>query len=431
MGKLGIEEVVPYLVDRLKNDRDADVREDALLALGLTGQKAAFDPLMAAIDDDRYRSFAALGLGLLGQKEAVGPLLKEYKASINFKDEYTASCFAIAIGALADDSHVDELALPFKRPGNDLLKVFLCQALGRIDSDKARGWLVRALASKDKDVKAAAILSLAEFNDKKVYSALTGKAAGSSRMAKVYSQVALARFASNLDPKSKMRASIASMLRKSAEKPQKNNYVAMYATLGLAMMGEPISTAFFIENMAEAKHLVENRSSMAIALGFLGERDAVGALRTAVRSGEPDMQGYAALALGILGEVGAKDIIRRELLDSRGKAEVQRSACWALGLLGDRSDIDLLIKMLKSEDKHQVRGAAAIAIGLIGDASAVNKLLKIAKRDRNTSNRAFAIAALGCLIDKDAVPRLPQLFMNTHYRRIKDVEEIRDALRNL
>jgi len=436
MGKLGIPEVVPYLEERVRLDRDLDVREDALLALGLTRQQAAFKPLMAALGDPRYKSYAALGLGLLGHKEAVGPLLKEYKTAIKARNQQdVAACFAVAIGALADDSHVDALAEPLKRPsGNATLKVFICQALGRIDSEKARKWLIRALSSKQPDVKAAAILSLAEFQDKQVFKVLTGGKT-SDRMSKVFTQVALARFAQDLDEKDKMRKFIGNMLRESAEKPQKDIYAAMYAAVGLAMMGDPNSAQFFLQSLESDKRRLgmENRTSMAIALGILGERGAVGLLRNEVRKGEPDMQGYSALALGILGEVGAKDVIRRELESSRGKAQVQRPACWALGLLGDRSDVDLLIKVLKfsGTDKHSVRGAAAIAIGLIGDASAVDKLMKIAKRDRNTSNRAFAIAALGCLIDKDAVPRLPQLFMNTNYRRIKDVPVIRNSLRNL
>lgn len=437
MGKLGIPEVVPFLVERLKQDKDGDVREDALLALGLTRQKDAYEPLIEALGDHRYKAYAALGLGLLGEKEAVGPLLKEYQSQINQRDEGTAACLAVAIGALADETHVNALAEPLKKPqGNETLKVFICQALGRIPCDDSEKWLLRVLNGKSSAVKAAAVLSLAEFNDKQVFSALSsGKTFKTSRMAKVYSQVALARFASGLDAKDRMRGAIVSLLRKSAEKPQTDMYVAMYATLGLAMMGDTSCSDFFIENLdvGNTKLQTEIRTAMAIALGFLGDRQAMSILRANGTKGEPDMQGYAALALGILGETDAKDIIRKELLDIRGKAQVQRPACWALGLLGDRSDIDLLIRALKFEgtEKHSVRGAAAIAIGLIGDASAVDKLMKVAKRDRNTSNQAFAIAALGCLIDKDAVPRLPQLFMNTNYRKINEVPEIKEALRNL
>jgi HEAT repeat protein len=436
MGKLGIPEVVPFLVERLQKDKDADVREDALLALGLTRQADAYDPLIDALGDYRFKAYAALGLGLLGEKAAVAPLLKEYRSLVNQRDETTAACLAIAIGALADETAVNALAEPLKKPGNDTLKVFICQALGRIPCDDSEKWLLRVLNGKNNAVKAAAVLSLSEFKDKQVFSALSsGKTFSASRMANVYSQVALARFASGLPEKDKMRGAVVAQLRKSAEKPQKDMYVAMYATLGLAMMGDTSCSQFFLENLEvdNTKLQVENRTAMAIALGFLGDRQALSLLRANGSKGEPDMQGYAALALGILGEVDAKDVVRKELLDVRGKAVVQRSACWALGLLGDRSDIDLLIRALQFEgaEKHTVRGAAAIAIGLIGDASAVDKLMKVAKRDRNTSNQAFAIAALGCLIDKDAVPRLPQLFMNTHYREIKNVDVIRDAMRNL
>jgi HEAT repeat protein len=436
LGKLGAAEGVPTLVDRVYKDTDAQVREDALLALGLTRQKAAFEPLMKALGDPRYKSYAALGLALLGHKEAVGPLLKEYKALVRVRDQKTASCLAVAIGALADESHVDELADPIRKPGNDKLKVFICQALGRIPGDASEVWLMRALASKDDEVKAAAILSLAEFPDKQVFSRLTGVKT-SNRMAKVFTQVALARFALDLDDKDKMRRHIASTLNDAAEKPGKDEYVAMYATLGLAMMTDPIATGFFLESLHgdSKKFSLENRSAMVLALGFLGSPEAAVILRHKLKTsvGEPELQGYAALALGLMGDMGSKEAIRDELSDTRGKAQLQRPACWALGLLGDRDDVNVLISVLKREGpgRHSVRGAAAIGIGLIGDASAVDKLLKIAKRDRNTSNRAFAIAALGCLIDKDPVPRLPQLFKNTHYRKIKEMEVLHESLKSL
>ena len=76
-----------------------------------------------------------------------------------------------------------------------------------------------------------------------------------------------------------------------------------------------------------------------------------------------------------------------------------------------------------------MRGAAVLAIGLIGDGSAVDPLVKIVREDPNSENRAFAIAALGCLVDSQPLPRIPELFKNVHYRR--DFGIMREVLNNL
>jgi len=442
MGKLGDDKVIPYLIQRYQVDPDPQVKEDALLALGLTGaQKTAFLQLMKVLQkkpaQGNQKAYAALGLALLGNPAAVSPLMKEYKVALKSRNDDLASVLAIAIGSFGDDAVVAELARPIKSRGREILKVHVCQALGRISGDASRDMLLRAVGDKKEEVKAAAVLALSRFPDAKVVNALRGKGGlGDGRnQVKAFAAVALGRIGRDLpDSEKKLKKLIAKDLRETAEGPQKNIYAAMYAALGLAIMGDESANKFFEKHIVKKgrKFRDEVHSAIAMAAGLLPMPEAAPELRDIAKGGvDQDFQGYACFALGIMGDTKSKAGILKVLKRESRRKDVLRSGAWAIGLLGDETDLPMLIEMLKIENKamHQVRGAAAIAIGLIGDGSAVDPLVEMATNDPVGANRAFAIAALGCLIDKDPVPRMPQLFENIHYR--KRCKVVEDAMQNL
>lgn len=86
LGKSGIPEAVPHLVERVRSDPDPEVRQDALLALGLSRQNTALACLMQTLQgrDKNQKAFAALGLGLLGVKDPIvlQQLVKEYNGLV-------------------------------------------------------------------------------------------------------------------------------------------------------------------------------------------------------------------------------------------------------------------------------------------------------------------------------------------------------------
>jgi HEAT repeat protein len=439
LGKLGAPEAIGPLTARL-SDNDPDIQEDALLALGLTGHKDALKPLMDTLGgtDPNRKAFAALGLGLLGFRESVPVLSGEFAAMTRSpKTKEVAACIAVAMGMLGDESAVKNLGQSLKSRVEPEVKMHVCQALGRIGGADAFSWLQRAFNVREKAVGAAAALAMSNFPDAQAVSFLLKNGLKSSdKMTKLYSIVSLGRIGRALLPDDKLRKAMIKDLKETAESPMKDKYTAMYATLGLAIMGDKSANDFFLEHLAEdnrAKWSKETHSAMAMALGLLEDKRSIRDLREIVVRGrvEDDYRGYAALALGIMGDVASKDTILRTMEDEKKKRDLLRSGCWAVGLLGEKKDIPSLIGFLEIDgaDKHEVRGAAAIAIGLIGDSSAVAPLLKIVRDDTSPQNRAFAIAALGCLIDKDPVPRIPQIFMNTHFREEMGIAH--DVLMNL
>lgn len=77
LAELAAAEAVPALLDVLRGDRDAHVREEAARALGLLGEPAAVEALMTALRRDRgahVREEAAAALGRLGDVRAVKSL---------------------------------------------------------------------------------------------------------------------------------------------------------------------------------------------------------------------------------------------------------------------------------------------------------------------------------------------------------------------
>ncbi|MCU0728389.1 MAG: HEAT repeat domain-containing protein, partial [Planctomycetes bacterium] len=409
------------------------------LALGLTRDKAALNPLVAALDHSGKRPYAALGLGLLGRSEALPALLQAYRTAIpHASSDPSAACIAIAIGAIGDQSAVNELTSPLRRQHADgQLIVCVVQALGRLGGETALDWLRRTLSmSRDKDVQAAAVLALANFPDKTVLQSLLGKDGlkASERMTKLYSLVALGQVAANFMPEDPIRQKVEGEIRKVTEEVRRDKYTAMFGALASGILGSDGSRKFFHNSLlAENRSMFaeESHTAMAMAAGLLEQREAVRELREIVsRAGSPEYRGYAAFALGLIGDRKSAEVIRAEMT-GRQKEQFLRSCCWAIGMLGDKSDIELLMNMMKlsGTPNHTVRGAAAIAVGLIGDGATVEPLRKMAQNDPNSDNRAFAIAALGCLIDKSPTPRIPQLFANLHYR--VQLPEIREILTNL
>lgn len=442
LGKFGRPEVIPHLVIRLQ-DQDEDIVEDALLALGLTREKDALGPLLDSLRSpkDNVKAFAAMGLGLLGLPEARSALLREYSALLKVaprekNKEYAASCVALALGMIGDGDTVNDLAVPLRSRGLDDLKVYVCQALGRIGGEKARDSLLRvATESRTQAVQAAAALALSNFPDKQVVNYLVKEGLKSGdTMTKVYSVLSLGWIGRTLPSNDGMRRQIRKELDDFCEKPQQNKYAAMYAALSLAIMGEDVAEEYITENLSEKgrnKLQKENLSALALSAAMLNLKSVAGDLREIVKKEAYDanLRGYAAFGLGLLGDERAK----KEIADGMAgkKRDVLRSGCWALGLLGDRNDVDSLIDCVKLDNAslRDSRGAAAIAIGLIGDRKAVSPLVKLATEESDNETRAFAIVALGCLVDKDVVPRIPQLFANIHYR--KQIPFVRDAFMDL
>lgn len=161
-----------------------------------------------------------------------------------------------------------------------------------------------------------------------------------------------------------------------------------------------------------------DRRAAALALGFLREPLAAPALiefmkRSGVSAAE---RAYAALGLGFLGSDEGAPALRDALTASMGAKgdaveEYQAAISAALGLLGDRKAVPVLLDLVRNHNgrSDQVRASALVALGRIGDTAALPYAIA-ALEDNDVDVRRAAAQALGLFGRRQAVPALTKAF---------------------
>jgi HEAT repeat protein/CHAT domain-containing protein/TolB-like protein len=144
------------------------------------------------------------------------------------------------------------------------------------------------------------------------------------------------------------------------------------------------------------------RAQAAIALGDLGGRSEVPILISMLK--DPDKEVLGSV-LFILGQIGNRETVPYlvGILDSADK-DIRVSAIYALRNIGDSSAVPALIAMLK-DNNAAVRCSAAWALGAISDRSS-NQALHGMLADVDKEARIIAAWALGRMDDKSGVPAL-------------------------
>jgi len=426
LGKIGTEEAVEVLIDRLGAEPRLDVQQDILLALGLSRSDKALETLPRVLKSQKLASYACVGLGLTGDTERAGKVVHTYfksnlRSHKKLGDQLASA--ALALGQLRYEGAVGDLSKVVKSKNyDDVIRVYAAQALGRIGGDKARKALLSALNKSSNEVERAAALALGDFEDAKVLSTLGGKAGLGSAdpLASGFAAMSMARIMGAL-PESDWKKYPAA-LRDIAMKPAKDQIKAQYANLALAVFGgfDKETRAFVTEGVAGTKMDKDTQSALAMACGVAGLAGSESALLELANSSARDDQTrcYAAMAYGMV----AKDSQQaaKNLQSIYGKAKrpnVMRGALFGLGLVGDRKHVCFLTNAIKNKSNDRfTRGAAAAALGMIRDGRSIGVLEKLlGSSDKHT--RAFAVAALGFLADKDLVPVLPEVFARNNFRK--------------
>ena len=135
-----------------------------------------------------------------------------------------------------------------------------------------------------------------------------------------------------------------------------------------------------------------------------------------------ELRGYAAIALGHIGLATrqVKEPIRVALL-SRRSERLRQSSAAALGMLGDKEAVPLLVEELAGARSQSTKGQVVVALAKLGDERAIQPLvdsLKDAKEQELT--RALACAGLGIVGDINWVPALSSISKNINWRASGD-----------
>ncbi|MEZ5980003.1 MAG: hypothetical protein R3F34_17565 [Planctomycetota bacterium] len=200
-----------------------------------------------------------------------------------------------------------------------------------------------------------------------------------------------------------------------------------YAALGIGVLGYELRGTPYrlrgaellpIRQRLEAEDAASDIGAFAIACGIGGDVGASKALVECIeRVDDPTAKGYVALALGILRERGARDVLSDIVLQSEYRPELLRQASIALGLLQDKAAVEMLVDMLGRAESQSSLASLAMALGYVGDTSAVEPLVRLLGDETVTKTaRGFAAAALGLVAEKDRLPWNATIAIDLNYR---------------
>jgi hypothetical protein len=174
------------------------------------------------------------------------------------------------------------------------------------------------------------------------------------------------------------------------------------------------SSNLTIIQQASAKLGSLERNERKLGIEFLRQMKhpaACEALIEALHHSLPDVRGWAAAALGQIGNAMAVPSLLVALRDEDGG--VRRDAAVALGKIGDATAVPGLLETLRDEDRD-VRWETAASLGKIANVTAVPSLLE-ALRDKDSAVRGWAVIALGQIGDAVAVAGLIELLYDITY----------------
>lgn len=127
--------------------------------------------------------------------------------------------------------------------------------------------------------------------------------------------------------------------------------------------------------------------------------------------------GYIALALGLMGASEAMDDIHVVLAESKYRPTLLKQAAIALGLLGDKNAVGFLTTQLASAQGLATQAALSSALGFIGDNRSVEPLVAMLQNaDVSSKARGFAAAALGMVADRAPLPWNSPIGLDLNYR---------------
>jgi len=436
------------------------------------------DFLFGVFENDDYqartRGFAALAIGLLGDQPSGSGSYAGHSATterlfglLQNHDDYKHPDLVIgilmAIGLQQAPSVTGEQkdalrrclmkGTLYKRGVQSMTRSYVALTLGRIGDAKDIEILKRAMTSKrnkDRNIQRSCAIGLGQLGrlvqgEDRVAVAktlLTNMNNLKDASAKNYAVISLSDLII-ADIKQNKTDVIGSTkagehLLKLAES---GRYIQRpFGALALGLIGKEIGDQTTVERYGEFRskslEILRNglktkkldkrgRAAFATSLGIVKDLTSVKDLVAIVSDKKEDqeLRGYAALALGLIGN-GSRDvkIPIREALKERRSEELRQQTATALGLLKDPEAVPLLLAELKRAKSQNVKGQVVLALAKIGDARAVEPMIKLleSKREQDLT-RALACAGLGVIGDLEWLPSLSRISLDVNYRASTDL----------
>ncbi len=477
LGKIGRDgpgiELQKLLAERIARD-DQEVRETAVLALGIAGQPKAMSLLLSLLEDDaegkrlcerehvgdRTRAFAAYSLGLLARrtsdlahKQFAHDALLAILNDKELKNRDLRVAAVSGLGLLCDPQQavgkrlawvtVDELLEWYQRDlgrSDEAIQAHAPVAIGRL---LGRGTtqlhqrckqhfsltLNAATGSAGKD-RSNPILQSAALALGMLSSPAEGNAEdaafsralqihfekGTDRLARYFAVMALGRIGGAANRTWLFNAYRRS--NKTTERPWICLSLGLIAAVGAAKGEVDTDFASLLLDDLQAEQKPDLKAAMAVSLGMTQYVAAVPTMKKLLLDSEHDemLAGYFCIGLAMLGDKTVAPTLGEILERSQRRPFLLQQAAVGLGRLGDPTANDRLLAMMKKSESVAVLAAIANAIGQIGDRRAIDPLLEMTRNEEVTRlARAFVAAALGGVCDRSPLPWNMPLGRDSNY----------------
>jgi HEAT repeat protein len=452
------------------NSKDQEIAETAVLALGILAAPEGLPILKEFYTDSdkarqwtggrevhwRTRTFAGYGIGLVGARTAdeavrveAQKLLLEFLAGEGSKRAATKDlrvATVISLGLITDPERKAVQALQKYFDENRAKEERICahipNAIGRLLKDapvNERGVYVQMCVAelaekgkaKDSEIRrsmAQAIGMLTKADDpfaKKAFEVIQDKIENElskNNLLAYFGMIALGQISGTDKPGNNIEKYLLTKAQASGGRVMTRAWGAL--ALGVAGFdqanrkegaekpSDAVGEALLNMMKTEIKD-PEQLGAYAIGLGLMRYAPAADQLRKALDAVKDDSyRGYFATALGLMNEKGSIDKIRDMVKNATRRPELLRECAIALGLLGDKDVVKILLGILGDKENKvlAVQAAVATALGYIGDyrsiepKSGLPAMLRDEKKELSMESRAFAAVAMGIVCDKEDFP---------------------------
>jgi len=167
LGRIGDPRAIPPLINALKDD-DRYGRDGAAEGLGEMGGKAVPALVEKLSDEDWHvRMGAAVALRISGDKSAIEPLIH----ALDDKNRFVRREVTKSLGRIGDKRVIDPLIRALKDPDRSV-RIRAAGALAKCHDDRVIDPLIEALNDEDSGVRLRVIRALEETNDPRAIHAL-------------------------------------------------------------------------------------------------------------------------------------------------------------------------------------------------------------------------------------------------------------------
>jgi len=418
-------------IHRGLSNETLSVRTSATLSLGVLGSARAL-PLLNALMTNapagqravsegavpwQVRAYAAIALGLTNEPMAVDPLLEVVATSAGNQEELRAAA-VLALGMMRNDRSRDALTGLLKllddRRLETVVRAAIPTALARLGDASLVPHLLEVFADPDTDpyVRQSLVIAfgtLADLGQPGVLATLAQSVTEPSDAAtRHYAAISLARVGARCqDPAlADERRDVERLLRREVMDPS-HRADRGWLALATALYGreQPAAQAMLTEVLArtyEKEHDPSRRGAIALGLGLIGADDmAPRLLEDFTASGDDSFRGYAAVSLGLLRCHEAATALRRICSDQTVSDTLRQQVVRGLTLMDDPQLVPVLLDALSEARTIGVAWSLSRALGQRRDSRSVEPLLKLATdTSRSIPSRAFACVALGLVGDK-------------------------------